>query len=197
MLPKIRILLSDSRFSVRYVNENNYDTRGDNLRHLLVKWASFVLDLLVEIVQNKTAVVHVYTSDGDFKFPEINGKIWTQTHSGITYFLAASNNWNKSDIVAVTSLMQFELSTLWIQIVSEIDESNVDPVVFFQSVNRIVMGEQEGQTNFQCIGNTEDGEEIIWENPTWSEVECVLEQLKTISSVNGFECEVNDKRNKN
>jgi hypothetical protein len=197
MLPKIRILLSDSRFSVRYAKENNYDNRGDSLRQLQVKWSSFVLDLLVEIVQKKAAVVHVYTSDGDFKFPEINAKIWTRTHNGITYFLAASNNWNKSDIVEVISLMQFELSTLWIQITSEIEESKVDPAAFFQSVNRIVMGEEKGASNFQCIGNTEFGVEIIWENPNWNEAEYVLEQLKTISSVNGFECEVNDKRNKN
>jgi hypothetical protein len=197
MLAKIGVQLSNRRFSVRYDEENDNDKRGDNLRKLKTQWASFVLDLLVEIVENKAAVVHVYSSDGDFKFPDINAKIWTHIHNGITYFLAASNTWNKSDIIEITSLMQFELSTLWIQIVPEIDESHVDPVAFFRSIDKIVMGEEEEDSNFQCIGNTEDGNVIIWDNPNCNEVEYLIPKLKTVCSMNGFECEVNDKRNKN
>ena len=80
--------------------------------------------------------------------------------------------------------------------VSDIDESKVNPVAFFLSIDKIVMGE-EGNSDFQCIGNVEDGQDIIWDNPNWGDAEHVVKQLKTISSAHGFECDVVDKRNKN
>lgn len=197
MLPKIEVGLAERRVSVRYPEENDSDRRGDDLRNLKVKWSSILLDFLVEIVQNVAAVAYVYSSDGDFSFPDgLKAKTWTQKTNGIGYFFAASNARTAADVIELASLMEFELSTLWFQLGSTIDGSNVDPVEFFRSVNKIVTGEEKGHSTLQCLGSIEDGNKVIWDNPNRSQVDHALSQLPTLCSQNGFSCQVEDRRNK-
>ena len=65
MAAEIEMLLDNDRLSISKSQRYN----------ILQSWPIFVLDSMAEIMANKTAVVYVYSSDGDFEFPKINAKI--------------------------------------------------------------------------------------------------------------------------
>ena len=79
MLPRIEVELAERRLSVRYPDENDSDRRRDDLRKLKVRWLLILLDFLVGIVQDAAAVAYVYSSDGDFEFPDsLHAQTWMQ-----------------------------------------------------------------------------------------------------------------------
>lgn len=188
----VEVVLSNRNVSFRFCDEKNSKKFVDNLSN----WSKFVMNSVAYIVENKSAVVQVYSSDGEFRFPTINAKQWNQKHDGITYFIAGSSAWNKTDMLEITSLMEFELSALWIQLLPEIDESKINCDQFFKLANKIISGEEVDDTNYEyeCIGNIEDGAVVMWENPDWNKVNYSLPQLQEICSTNGLEWKVTDSR---
>jgi hypothetical protein len=193
---KIVTTLSKNTLAIRYSKEGNTD---ENCVENFLKWSSFVLDTMVCIVENKPAIVQVYSSDGDFEFPEITAKQMTRKHEDATYYLATSDVWSKSDVRELTSLTDFEQAALWFQLVPKIDEKKIEEEAFFNVVEKLLVGEEEqeqDQHGFQCVGNIADGEEIMWMNPNWDEADRVLSHLKKNCDKLGFEWIVNDQRKK-
>jgi hypothetical protein len=75
--------------------------------------------------------------------------------------------------------------------------NNPDSFKFFDSFNKVVDGVAEYDPNYECIGSTCDGEEVFWNNPNWEKAEEFLSHVKEICDSDGFECLIDDKRNKN
>lgn len=185
----VEVILSNRNVSFRFCDQQNSKSL-ENLN----KWSSFVMNSVATIVESKSAIVQVYTPDGDFLFPTINAKQWHQKQDGITYYVAESTSWNKTDLLELTSLMEFELSTLWIQLIPEIDQNKINCKDFFQTVNKIVSGEEPDDTNYEFIGSIEDGAVVVWENPDWNSVNSCLLQLQEICSTNELDWKVEDSR---
>jgi hypothetical protein len=184
---KIETTICKNSLAIRYSKEGHSDK---NCVESLLEWSSFVRDTMVCIVENKPAIVQVYSSDGDFEFPEITAKRMTRKHKDATYYLATSDVWSKSDVLELTSLKEFKQAALWFQLVPKIDEKKIEEEAFFNVVEKLLVGEEEqahDQHGFQCVGNIADGEEIMWMNPNWDEAEQVLSQLKKNCDRLGFE----------
>ena len=185
MAAKIEVALANDKLTI----SKSQKARGDALiwKDKIQQWSFFVLDTLAEIVGEKSAIVHVFSPDGDFDFPKISAKI-TPAKKGkdsATYSSASSPSWSKSDIFELVAQMEFALGQMWFEIVAKIDEKKIDPVAFFESANKVInKGEVDGK--FQCVGNVQDGAALVWANPDWNEAEKVLPRLEKICSGHGF-----------
>jgi hypothetical protein len=195
--PTLEATLTAHSLSVRYSREDDTD---ENCCDKLGKWSKFVLSAMVTLVGGKAGVVQVCTADGEhFEFPpHIKAEVSKMQQHDATYHLAATDNWSKADVLALTSLMEFDLSSLWFQLTDgkKVEPSKIDVVTFFNVIEKVLDGDETEGYGFQAIGNVSDGEEILWLNPSADEVERVLPHLKAICAKEGFEWSVSDQRRK-
>jgi hypothetical protein len=195
--PTLEATLTAQSLSVRYSREDNAD---ENCCDNLGKWSKFVLNAMAVLVGGKAAVAQVYTADGEhFEFPpHLKAEMSKTQQHDATYYLAATDNWSKEDVLALTSLMEFDLSSLWFQLAEgkKVEQSKLDVVTFFNVIEKVLEGDEPEGYGFQAIGNVSDGEEILWLNPNADEVERVLPHLKAICAKEGFEWSVVDQRRK-
>jgi len=195
---KILCTLCDRSISLFNSKENYKNIRKDKPQELLERWESFINNSVQSMAENKPALVHIYApSDTDYTAPQVaNSQTCNTVKDNSTYCTIYSPNLDKNDIENIISLTDFDLAYTWIELKAKNPIHNPDSLKFFDSINKVVMGVEEYVPNYECIGSTCDGEEIFWNNPDWEKAEKFVNQLKEICSSSGFECIIEDKRNK-
>lgn len=193
-----KILCSVRARSISILNckENYINISGDKLKDLRNRWKNFISDALIKIASNNSAVLHIYSADDAFHAPELqDSQTKTKVCGESRYCTISSPNLFQNDIKKIVSLTEFELSDAWVELMAKDEKSKQDSVEFFESFDEVINGKIEDNSNYECIGSTQDGEEILWNNPNWEKAEEFINEIPKISIYHSFECTVNDKRN--